>query len=72
MSPHAHLHMSPLPPCHIHMCTHVTTEDAYRIEADIDDETVGLDILDTAGQVGADGTGCISLLLHCVPINAIV
>ena len=54
------------------MCTHVTTEDAYRIEADIDDETVGLDILDTAGQVGADGTGCISLLLHCVPINAIV
>ena len=26
-------------------------EDAYRIEADIDGETVGLDILDTAGQV---------------------
>jgi GTPase KRas protein len=27
-----------------------TIEDAYRIEADIDGETVGLDILDTAGQ----------------------
>ena len=26
-------------------------EDAYRIEAEIDNETVGLDILDTAGQV---------------------
>ena len=27
-----------------------TIEDAYRIEAEIDNETVGLDILDTAGQ----------------------
>jgi small GTP-binding protein len=26
------------------------TEDAYRIDADIDGEVVGLDILDTAGQ----------------------
>ena len=48
-------------PAHMHMCTHVTSEDAYRIEADIDGETVGLDILDTAGQVGADGTCCIPL-----------
>ena len=30
----------PLPP----------SEDAYRIDADIDGEVVGLDILDTAGQ----------------------
>ena len=28
-----------------------TVEDAYRIEANIDGEVVGLDILDTAGQV---------------------
>ena len=35
-------------PTHAHM----HSEDAYRIEADIDGETVGLDILDTAGQVG--------------------
>ncbi len=26
------------------------TEDAYRIDAEIDNEVVGLDILDTAGQ----------------------
>jgi len=32
-----------------HICVH--TEDAYRIDAEIDGEVVGLDILDTAGQV---------------------
>lgn len=48
------LHNSP----HSLPLTHVTSEDAYRIEADIDGETVGLDILDTAGQVGANGTCC--------------
>ena len=26
-------------------------EDAYRIDAEVDGEVVGLDILDTAGQV---------------------
>lgn len=31
------------------ICIH--TEDAYRIDAEIDGEVVGLDILDTAGQV---------------------
>ena len=30
--------------------THTHTEDAYRIDAEIDGEVVGLDILDTAGQ----------------------
>ena len=34
---------------HTHTLTH--TEDAYRIDAEIDGEVVGLDILDTAGQV---------------------
>ena len=33
------------------------SEDAYRIDAEIDGETVGLDILDTAGQVGEDTVG---------------
>lgn len=28
-------------------------EDAYRIDAEVDGEVVGLDILDTAGQVTA-------------------
>lgn len=27
------------------------SEDAYRIDADVDGDVVGLDILDTAGQV---------------------
>ncbi len=31
-------------------CLCVCAEDAYRIDADIDGEVVGLDILDTAGQ----------------------
>lgn len=30
-------------------------EDAYRIEANVDGEQVGLDILDTAGQVSKLG-----------------
>lgn len=34
------------------MCTFIVSEDAYRIDAEIDGEVVGLDILDTAGQVG--------------------
>ena len=29
------------------------TEDAYRIDADVDGEVVGLDIIDTAGQVSS-------------------
>ena len=29
----------------------ILAEDAYRIDAEIDGEVVGLDILDTAGQV---------------------
>lgn len=28
-----------------------SSEDAYRIDAEVDGEVVGLDILDTAGQV---------------------
>lgn len=28
-----------------------SSEDAYRIDAEVDGEAVGLDILDTAGQV---------------------
>ena len=33
------------------LCVCVLSEDAYRIDAEIDGEVVGLDILDTAGQV---------------------
>ena len=34
----------------IHSLSLISTEDAYRIDAEIDNEVVGLDILDTAGQ----------------------
>ena len=32
-------------------CVLYFPEDAYRIDAEVDGEVVGLDILDTAGQV---------------------
>lgn len=44
------------------------SEDAYRIEADIDGETVGLDILDTAGQVCAEGRAALLCEVYCVPM----
>ena len=31
-------------------------EDAYRIDVEVDKECVGLDILDTAGQVRSENT----------------
>ena len=34
---------------HVSICS--LPEDAYRIDAEVDGEVVGLDILDTAGQV---------------------
>ena len=37
------------------------TEDAYRIDVEVDGEVVGLDIIDTAGQVCV----CVSLSLVC-------
>lgn len=45
---------------------HMNSEDAYRIEADIDGETVGLDILDTAGQVCAESCTALFCELVCV------
>ena len=37
-----------------------SAEDAYRIDADVDGEVVGLDILDTAGQVRLQNPGSIT------------
>lgn len=37
-------------------------EDAYRIDAEVDGEVVGLDILDTAGQVRLSP---LQTLVHC-------
>lgn len=37
-------------------------EDAYRIEANVDGEQVGLDILDTAGQVTRFAVLCLPTL----------
>lgn len=46
--------------CYDVMCC--TVEDAYRIEANIDGEVVGLDILDTAGQVNRVCVALCSML----------
>ena len=35
----------------IHVHVFPVVEDAYRIDADVDGDVAGLDILDTAGQV---------------------
>ena len=41
------------------------TEDAYRIDAEVDGEVVGLDILDTAGQVRLTLLTCV---VHVVQV----
>ncbi len=41
-----HVHVSPLS-----LSFSLLVEDAYRIDVEVDGEVVGLDIIDTAGQV---------------------
>lgn len=71
----------PPPPLLLFSFFSSSPEDAYRIDVDVDGEVVGLDIIDTAGQVSENHTHtCFTILIitqhytchYCLPTALII